>query len=369
MRLDRFYVGKRVIVTGHTGFKGSWLCAWLKRMGASVTGISLAPDPGRPNHFELAGIEEGMTSIIHDIRDGGGVIRAFAQHEPEIVFHLAAQALVRRSYRDPVTTYGTNVMGSVHVLEACRQCASVRSVVNVTSDKCYENQEWEWGYRERDRMGGRDPYSSSKSCAELATTAYLRSFFENSGCGLSSARAGNVVGGGDWSEDRLIPDIVTGFTARCPVIIRNPTAVRPWQHVLEPLFGYLALAMALHEDPARFAGPWNFGPLPGDSMTVLEVAELAAELWGDGRFACQAEKEAPHEAKSLRLDCTKALNHLPWQPLLSTREALTMAINWYKMYYACTDTPAAITQRQIDAYHETVMQSFDACAENRISCR
>ena len=263
----KFWVDKRVLVTGHTGFKGSWLSLWLQTLGANLMGLALEP-PTTPNMFELANIGEGMKSYVADIRDFNAVEKVVSEARPEIVIHMAAQPLVRYSYQNPIETYATNVMGTVHLLEALQKQAGTKTVVNVTSDKCYENKEWVWGYREDEPMGGFDPYSNSKGCAELVTSAYRRSFFQDKGIGLASARAGNVIGGGDWAQDRLIPDILKSFQAHEPVFIRSPDATRPWQHVLEPLSGYLALAEALWNDPVQFAQAWNFGPKEEDAKPV-----------------------------------------------------------------------------------------------------
>lgn len=331
MKLD-FWRGRRVFVTGHTGFKGSWLSLWLEHLSAKVTGFSL-PAPTQPSLFEMAGIARGMTSIFGDIRDLPALVRAMQAAQPEVVVHLAAQPLVRRSYQDPVETYFTNVMGTVHLLEAVRHCPSVRAVINVTSDKCYENKEWIWPYRESDPIGGYDPYSSSKGCAELLTSAYRNSFFNADQNGrhfvaLASARSGNVFGGGDFASDRLVPDALTAFAQGRPVVIRSPEAVRPWQHVLEPLSGYLRLAQLLFEQGAPYAEAFNFGPRVEDAKPVQWIVERLAALWGDGARWELDNGIHPHEAGTLRLDSSKATQRLNWQPRLSLDEALDLTVSW-----------------------------------------
>ncbi|RYY17500.1 MAG: CDP-glucose 4,6-dehydratase [Alphaproteobacteria bacterium] len=308
-----FWSGKRVFLTGHTGFKGSWLSLWLQAMGADLTGFALAP-PTDPSLFQAADVAQGMTSIIGDIRDAGALAHALVTASPEIVIHMAAQPLVRASYDDPVGTYATNVMGTVHVLEAVRRAPGVRACVVVTTDKCYENREWVWGYREDEAMGGYDPYSNSKGCAELVTSAYRRSFFGESGTATASARAGNVIGGGDWAVDRLIPDILRAVVAGEPVVIRNPHSIRPWQHVLEPLSGYLVLAQSLWTDPTGAAEGWNFGPRDEDARPVQWIVEQLCELWGDGASWVRDERLQPHEANYLKLDISKARARLGWEP-------------------------------------------------------
>lgn len=342
-----FWRGRRVLVTGHTGFKGGWLSLWLQQMGAEVTGLSLAP-PATPNLFEVARVADGMTSVIGDIRDPGAVHDVMERAEPEVVLHLAAQALVRASYADPVDTFATNVVGTATVLAAARR-QGVRAVVSVTSDKCYENREQVWGYRETDPMGGHDPYSASKGCAELVTASFRRSFFSTSGSArLASARAGNVIGGGDWSADRLVPDVVRAFSTGEPVVIRNPGAVRPWQHVLEPLSGYLVLVERLLTDGDAVADGWNFGPGDNDARTVGWVVERLAERWGAGA-SWRIEPGGPHEAHRLRLDCSKASVELGWRPRLGLGECLDWVIDWYRAHAAGADM-RAVTLEQIDAY-------------------
>jgi len=355
-----FWRGKKVFLTGHTGFKGSWLSLWLQQLGAELTGYALVP-PTNPSLFEMADVERGMTSIIGDIRDGAMLAKAMRQAGPEIVIHMAAQPLVRRSYVDPVETYSTNVMGTVHLLEAVRQTPSVRAVVNVTTDKCYENKEWIWGYRESEPMGGFDPYSSSKGCAELVTAAYRNSFFnlakyDEHHVALATARAGNVIGGGDWAEDRLIPDILSAFENARPVVVRNPLATRPWQHVLEPLRGYLMLAEKLCTAGPEFAEAWNFGPQGDDARPVEWIVSKLAEKWSHGA-SWQVDAGAhPHEATYLKLDISKAEHFLHWQPLMRLDQALSMIVDWTRGKLAGSDL-RALTQAQIQAYQAQVDSS------------
>lgn len=352
-----FWQGRNVLVTGHTGFKGGWLSLWLQKLGARLVGYSLRP-PTEPNLFHVAEVESGMTSIDGDIRDLARLAAVVEEHRPEIVIHMAAQSLVRQSYRDPVETYQTNIMGTVNLLEAARRCPSIRAVLIVTSDKCYENREWVWPYRENEPLGGHDPYSSSKACAELVTAAYRSSFFSvKSGSKpaplVASVRAGNVIGGGDWAQDRLVPDCMRSFIAEQPVQLRYPLAVRPWQHVLEPLSGYMKLAeRLLVDDSPSFAEAWNFGPNANDDATVGEVARLAAELWGDASVAVSDEESVAHEASLLRLDVTKALTFLEWRPLWALDRALRETTNWYKAWHSGEEM-RAYTLAQISAYeHE-----------------
>lgn len=348
-----FWRGKRVFVTGHTGFKGSWLCLWLQSMGAEVTGYALPP-PTDPSLYEAAGVAEGMHSHLGDIREGDELTRVLVDSRPDVVFHLAAQPLVRHSYTHPVETYATNVMGTVHLLEAVRQAQSVRSVIIVTSDKCYENHEWPWGYRETDPMGGYDPYSNSKGCAELVVSAYRSSYFnpdhyQEHRVALASARAGNVIGGGDWAADRLVPDIIRALSAGQPVRIRNPHAIRPWQHVLEPLSGYLLLAQRLYEQGARFGQGWNFGPADDDAQPVSWIVDRVADLWGEGaRWELEGGEHA-HEANYLRLDCSKARAELQWQPKWRLGQALEKTVEWYRANGLGADM-RQVTLGQIDAY-------------------
>ncbi len=343
-----FWRGKRVFLTGHTGFKGGWLALWLQAMGAEVHGYALNP-PTSPNLFTVAGVGKGMaSSVIADIRDMDALRGAMQAADPEVVFHLAAQPLVRHSYVEPVETYAVNVMGTVHLLEAVRATPGVRTVVNVTTDKCYENREWEWGYRENEAMGGYDPYSSSKGCAELVTAAYRRSFLASAGIALASARAGNVIGGGDWAEDRLIPDFLRALDAGATLNIRSPLATRPWQHVLEPLSGYLMLAERLHSEGGQFAEGWNFGPNDEDARPVRWIVERLAEMRGDVKWQCD-EAVQPHEANYLKLDSSKAKSRLGWQPRWRLQAALGMTLEWHQAWRAGSDM-RSVTLAQIAAY-------------------
>ncbi len=328
-----FWRGKRVFLTGHTGFKGSWLSLWLQSFGADVTGYALAP-PTQPCLFEIAEVASGMTSIIGDIRDLSKLQAALNMQQPEIVIHMAAQPLVRYSYQHPVETYATNVMGTVHLLEAVRHTPSVKAVVNITTDKCYDNKEWPWGYRENEPMGGHDPYSNSKGCAELVTSAYRNSFFQHNGMAVASARAGNVIGGGDWAADRLIPDILRAFEQNQPVVIRNPHAIRPWQHVLEPLSGYLTLAERLYTDGSSFAEGWNFGPNDDDAKPVQWIVEQMVSSWGQGARWQQDGGHHPHEANYLKLDISKAKARLGWHPKWRLAHSLGNIMAWHKAFHA-----------------------------------
>jgi len=348
-----FYRGKAVLVTGHTGFKGGWLVAWLKSLGAQVIGLALPPAT-RPNLFESIFLSGGMVSVFGDIREPSVVSSIFRQHQPEIVFHNAAQPLVLRSYREPIETYATNVMGTAHVLDAVRSSPSVRAVVVVTSDKCYENREWFWGYREEDALGGRDPYSSSKACAELLSAAYRHSFFSREGtAAVATARAGNVIGGGDWSEDRLVPDIVRGIASNQPIIIRRPDSVRPWQHVLDPVRGYLLLAERLYHN-REFAEAWNFGPRDSDAVPVREIALRLIAAWGTGELRIQPDPDAPHEAQYLRLNTSKAEHRLAWHPLLNLQQSIEWTAEWYRAYYRDPDSAAANTAEQLQRYSRMI---------------
>ena len=327
-----FWGGKSVFLTGHTGFKGSWLSLWLQSMGAQVHGLSLEP-PTLPNLFTVAKVMKGMTShIIGDIRDLHTVQQAMQAAQPDIVIHMAAQPLVRLSYAEPVETYATNVMGTVHVLESIRHTPSVRACVVVTTDKCYENKEWAWGYRENEPMGGHDPYSNSKGCAELVINAYRNSFMRLSGIAVASARAGNVIGGGDWAADRLIPDILKAFEQNQPVVVRNPHATRPWQHVLEPLSGYLILAEHLYKRGQDFSESWNFGPREQDARPVQWIVEEISKAWGQGAGWQLDAAAHPHEANYLKLDISKASVRLGWQPLWPLAMALQYIVSWHRAW-------------------------------------
>jgi len=332
-----FWLNKRVFVTGHTGFKGSWLTLWLNEMGAIIKGFSLAPNT-EPNLFTEANVSLGIESEIGDIRDSESIKKSIIAFEPEILIHMAAQPLVRLSYNQPAETYATNVMGTLHVLEAARCCKNLKSIVAITTDKCYENKEWDWGYRENEAMGGHDPYSSSKGCCELLISSYRQSFFNNSdSANLASARAGNVIGGGDWSKDRLIPDILKAFEKSKPAIIRNPLSTRPWQHVLEPLSGYLVLAKKLYEEGDKYAEGWNFGPRDQDCQPVEQILNSLVSSWG-GNASWQLDKNNnPHEAGFLKLDCSKALQKLKWQPKWDLQYTLNSIINWHKAWLSGSD--------------------------------
>ncbi|MBU1052822.1 MAG: CDP-glucose 4,6-dehydratase [Proteobacteria bacterium] len=330
------YNNKKVLITGHTGFKGSWLALWISHMGAEVTGYSLHP-PTEPNHFQLLNMD--IKSVIGDIRDADKLKKVFKEQKPDIVFHLAAQAIVRESYKDPFTTFSSNVMGTVNVFEAARGTESVRAIINVTSDKCYENKEWAWGYREIDQVGGYDPYSASKSCAEILTSCWQKSFFNTEDYGkthqtlLASARAGNVIGGGDWAADRLIPDIMRSIHQQKTVIIRNPGAIRPWQHVLEPLSGYLLLGQKLLDGQKDFAEAWNFGPSDEGSITVEEILQKIKKICSKMDYEINQTPHQPHEAGLLKLDCSKGRTKLKWLPVWASDETIEKTAQWYKEFY------------------------------------
>jgi len=348
-----FWKGRRVFLTGHTGFKGSWLSLWLNSLGAKVTGYALAP-PTEPSLFEQAEVGRDVRSISADIREFPRLKAALGECRPEVVIHMAAQSVVRRGYEDPIETYSTNVMGTVNLLEALRQLQQPCAVVNVTSDKCYANREWVWGYRENGARGGRDPYSNSKGCAELVTAAYQESFFppnslDAHGVVLASARAGNAIGGGDWTKDQLIPDLMRAFVAGQPCLIRNPSATRPWQFVLEPLRGYLMLAERLTEDPSHFASGWNFGPADTDAQPVSWIADELASSWGRSASWKQDGGTHPHEAHFLKLDASKSKACLGWRPLLPLKPALGWIVEWYHAFQQGGDL-RRLTQSQIERY-------------------
>lgn len=357
------YQRKKVLITGHTGFKGSWLSLWLSQMGAKVTGFSL-PAPTQPNHFDLLGCK--MTSVTGDIRDADKVKQVFKKQKPDIVFHLAAQALVRQSYREPVETFAANVMGTAHLLEAARACKSVRAVVVVTSDKCYENREWPWGYRENDPLGGYDPYSASKGCAEMVAGCFRNSFFNLQNYGkshetlIASARAGNVIGGGDWAPDRLIPDLMRAVSRSEKVHIRNPRATRPWQHALEPLSGYLLLGQKLLEGRTDCARAWNFGPSDEENISVGEIVEEIKKSWPKLKYSIRTSADQPHEAGLLRLDCSQARTGLQWRPVWSAPIAVEKTAAWYRAYY---DNADIISELQIRSYIEDAISKKLAWAE------
>jgi CDP-glucose 4,6-dehydratase len=326
-----FWQGRKVLMTGHTGFKGCWLSLWLQAMGAELRGIALQP-PTTPALFDVAQVAKGMDSQLADIRDASAIVRLVKDFQPEIIIHMAAQPLVRLSYQQPIETYATNVMGTLHVLEAARYAGSVRAIVNITTDKCYDNREWAWGYREDEPMGGHDPYSSSKGCAELVSSAYRKSFLQDAGIALATARAGNVIGGGDWAMYRLIPDVIRAIGEGQTAQIRSPNAVRPWQHVLEPLSGYLVLAQALYECGEEFSEGWNFGPAATDAKPVQWIVEQLAAKWGpQARWAVDRDLH-PHEAHLLMLNSAKAIEKLGWQPVWTLEQTLSRIVAWHKAH-------------------------------------
>jgi CDP-glucose 4,6-dehydratase len=352
MPSEDFWRDRRVAITGHTGFKGGWMAAWLKALGARVSGYALPPDT-TPSFFQVCALADRLPTTFGDIRDLDSVKREVLAREPEIIFHLAAQPLVLRSYEQPVETFTTNVLGTVNVLEAARLTPSVRAVVVITTDKCYQNRGWVWGYREDDPMGGRDPYSSSKACAELVAAAYRHTFFQNGAAGIATARAGNVIGGGDWAADRIVPDAIRTLARGEVLRVRKPRAVRPWQHVLEPIAGYFNLAERLFADPKKFGEAWNFGPWDVDCVPVSALADLLTAAWGGPASWVSAEQpNAPHEEGFLKLDSSKARHHLAWEPRLSVREAVDWSVRWYKNA-AGTAAPSdlySFTQEQIASY-------------------
>jgi CDP-glucose 4,6-dehydratase len=354
MNVNRsFWKGRRVFLTGHTGFKGSWLSLWLYALGADVTGYALDP-PTQPNLFEQAQVAGSIRSIRGDIRDYSHLRSAIHECAPEVILHMAAQSVVRRGYEDPIENYSSNVMGTVHVFEAVRQLKLPCVLVNVTSDKCYENREWIWGYRENEPMGGRDPYSNSKGCAELVTHAYQKSFFppesiSEHGVALASARAGNAIGGGDWTSHQLIPDLMRAFLAGQPCLIRNPSAFRPWQFVLEPLRGYLMLAERLAENGAGFVSGWNFGPVDSDVKPVSWIADEVMRLWVDHASWNLDSTSHPEEAHALKLDASKAGAQLNWRPVLPLKQALAWIVEWYQAFQSGLDLQK-LTLKQIEQY-------------------
>jgi CDP-glucose 4,6-dehydratase len=345
-----FWKGRKVLVTGHTGFKGSWLALWLRDLGADVAGIALEP-PSEPSLFEIARIADGIDDHRMDVRNFADVNRAVQQCQPSVVFHLAAQALVRQGYETPLETYDTNVMGTANVLEAIRQCPSVRAAVIVTSDKCYENRETNHAYGEDEPLGGYDPYSSSKACAEIVTSAYRRSFLASGHAAVATVRAGNVIGGGDWAKDRLVPDLMRAFARRDAASIRNPHAVRPWQHVLEPLGGCMTLARRLADEGQPFATAWNFGPDAGGARTVREIVEIAAANWGTGARWVLDSGDQLHEANLLSLDARKARDGLQWKPHWSLDDSVRETVDWYRAYVDGVDM-RDFTLQQIRRFSE-----------------
>ncbi len=351
-----FYFGKKVLITGHTGFKGSWLAIWLQHLGAEVIGYALDP-PTDPSIYELCHVSDFITSIIGDVRNLEHLNSVIRREEPEIIFHLAAQSLVKRSYKEPVETYSTNIIGTAHLLEAVRRSPSVKAVVIISSDKCYKNNEWYWGYRETDTLGGADPYSSSKGCCELVTASYIDSYFNpdkysQHQTAVAAARAGNVIGGGDWAEDRLIPDCIRNLHQQQTILIRSPDAVRPWQHVLEPLGAYLVLARNLYLNGTRFSGAWNFGPDYGDARAVRWVVAALIKLWGNEAAWEIDEDPHPHEANILKLDCSKAKTLLNWKPNWNLEQALEKTAAWYKAHFNQEDM-LEVTLEQIRTFENT----------------
>jgi len=344
------YKDKRVLITGHTGFKGSWLAAWLEELGAEVSGYALAP-PTAPNHYDELNLK--TSSFINDVRDYQELLAAFDESRPEVVFHLAAQPSVLVSYKDPVETFGSNVLGTAHLLEACRQTPGVRAVVIVTTDKCYENREWVYGYRETDALGGHDVYSASKACAELVTSSYRKAFFDVANVGkttpllVASARSGNVIGGGDWTDDRLVPDAIRAAKEHRSVSIRNPSSSRPWQHVLEPLSGYLLLGQHLLEGEAELADAWNFGPSPDSNLTTESIIHLMHRYWPAISGECHVKKDAPHEAGLLMLDSSRAQHCLNWFPTWDIETTIRHTVDWYRTFI---EEGRVITRQQIEAY-------------------
>lgn len=358
-----FWNKRRVLITGHTGFKGSWLALWLLKLGAQVSGYALPP-PTRPSLYGLLKLKKDVNSCIADVRDAQRLARFVKSTRPEIILHMAAQSLVRQSYEQPVDTYATNVMGTVHLLEAARHCPSVRSVVIVTSDKCYENKEWPWAYRECEPMGGRDPYSSSKGAAELVTAAYRQSFFgPEAGVGIASARAGNVIGGGDWARDRLLPDILHSLLTGQPLSIRHPNAIRPWQFVLEPLHGYLRLAERAATNPAAYSGAWNFGPGEGDEHTVDWIVRRLMKGWGQKTCRYQAVKATRHEAGFLKVDSSKARMHLGWRPILGLDAALDWIVQWYRVFRDDRRSIRLEAEKQVEAFQARILAGDSGDAE------
>jgi CDP-glucose 4,6-dehydratase len=353
-----FWKGKKVLVTGHTGFKGSWFSLWLKELGAEVIGYSLEP-PTQPNLFTIAQISEGMVSIRGDIRNSEYLKKAVKKHKPEFVFHFAAQPLVRKSYASPIETFETNVIGTVNLLNAVRFSDNTRVVINVTSDKCYQNKEWVWGYRETDAIGGNDPYSCSKGCSELITNSFRKSFFDASGVAVASVRAGNVIGGGDWAEDRLVPDAIKALICDKQPIIRNPNAIRPWQYVLEPLKGYLILAEKMWKDSRRFSGAWNFGPEDENSITVKDLIGMLIKIWGDiPPNWCLDDNSNLYESNTLKLDCSKSKTYLGWKSVLGIEETLKRTVRWYAEYIDNQDM-RNVTIDQIKSYEKLGSEKYE----------
>ena len=354
MDFNGVFSDRRVFVTGHTGFKGSWLALWLQHLGASVSACALAPETA-PSHFELIHLDELVHSHFSDICEFDLLLDLFQQYQPEIIFHMAAQSLVRQSYENPKETLDTNIGGTINMLEASRLTPSVKVCVIVTSDKCYENREWIWGYRENDPVGGHDPYSASKGATEIVARSYQRSFFcpeeSDRTIGCVTVRSGNVVGGGDWAEDRIIPDCVRALSAKTPISLRNPSATRPWQHVLDPLCGYLLLAQKLLDAPRQYSGAWNFGPVTAGSITVEDIARRFIKVWGEGEVSSSdVSSHEPHEAHILHLNIDKALRALPWHPRLDVHTSIDWTVTWYQQFYVHNADMRSISLEQIDTY-------------------
>lgn len=349
MSFNNCYTRKKVLITGHTGFKGSWLAIWLQQLGAEVYGYALEPATGADN-FARCTLDQYVHHTTGDVRDGAALRQYFETVQPDMAFHLAAQPLVLPSYRDAAGTFATNIMGAVHFFEAVKNTASVKVAVNITSDKCYDNREWTWGYRENDAMGGKDPYSASKGCSELVTASYIHSFFRNSSCLVASARAGNVIGGGDWAEDRIVPDFFRALQQNQSLTLRNPYATRPWQHVLEPLSGYLWLAARLWQQDTSLAGGWNFGPEDSANYSVQQLIDRLVSAGGKGRYVIPEETEKPHEAVFLKLDISKAVNYLQWRPVLSFDETVRFTAEGYRADLEQTGNLLAARQQQIAAF-------------------
>lgn len=352
-----FWKNKKVLVTGHTGFKGSWLCLWLRKLGAEVIGYALNP-PTQPSLFHIGNIDQDISSIIGDIRDYDHLMKTIKKYKPEVVFHLAAQPLVRESYINPIETLQTNIIGTANLLDIVRLTKNIKVVINVTSDKCYDNKEWSWGYRETDPMGGYDPYSCSKGCSELITNSFRQSYFKDEKIYIASARAGNVIGGGDWAEDRLVPDIIRSLLRNQSPKIRNPYAVRPWQHVLEPLCGYMTLAEKMYFEGEKFSQPWNFGPDDDHIINVGDITNRIIEQWGGERKISYDGGDHPHEAQLLKLDCSKVKHELGWYPILNMTETLEWTVDWYKAYKEKKDIKK-LTLRQIEMYEKLRRDKYD----------
>lgn len=356
--LARFYHGKRVLVTGHTGFKGSWLTQWLLSLGAKVSGYALVPETS-PAMFDVLALDSSIEHSISDIRNFDALLAFVKRTNPEIIFHLAAQPLVRRAYREPRLTYDTNIMGTVNLLEATRLAGIAGVVIVVTSDKVYADKEWVWGYRETDSLGGRDPYSASKACAELVSRSYYEAFFEaDSSILLSTVRAGNVIGGGDWSEDRILPDCITALSTGKEILVRNPLSIRPWQHVMEPLYGYLVLAASMWNEGRSMCDCWNFGPDMDDQCTVAELVEFVVSEWGSGSWRASALRQSGAETSVLKLSSERAHSLLRWRPQMNHRKAIRQTVAWYSAYYSGSDAKA-FTSKQIDDYSRTIREESE----------